>query len=397
MKTTKFFYRGFHTLLIVGLLVAFTSCEKETEDDSPAAAPTMGDPKSSSPAGSQCYEIALFTDDGINETDDYSNIRFEFVNNGVVIARSSDQEWEGQWSLGSDDGVQKFFLNFSGTIPLLNELTDDWNVVSLSNGMPSFIEDGLNPDQLQFTHSTCAPSGGGSNPELTEFNSNLVGDPWFIESFIDDGQNEASDYNNVSFTFNADGTVAAQRNNQSATGLWASSFDDGQIELLIQFSGPGLLNDLNEDWDVISFTTEELQLEDVSPGDSDFITFSHTPGGGGGSNPELVDFNSNLVGEPWTISSFIDDGQNETNDYNNVTFTFNEDGSVVAQKFNQSRTGSWSTSIDGGQIELEIGFTGPALLNELNEDWDVISSSGTQLELEDIGPGDNDLLTFSRN
>jgi hypothetical protein len=397
MKTTNVFLRLFQASLVLSLVLIFTSCEKETEDDAPASTPTMGDPKSASPAGSQCYEITLFTDDGENETDDYSNIRFEFVNNGVVIARSPNQEWEGQWSFGFDDGVQKFFLNFNGTTPLLNELTDDWNVVSLTNGMPSFIEDDdPTPDLLRFSLSSCSPSGGGGNPALTDFNSNLVGDPWFIESFIDDGDNDTPDFNNISFTFAENGTVVAQRNNQSVTGLWASSLDDGQIELQIQFSGPALLTDLNEDWDVISFSTELLELEEVSPGDADFLTFSRTSGGGG-TNPDLIAFNSNLVGQPWTISSFIDDGDNDTSDYNNVTFTFNANGSVVAQRNNQSRTGAWVSTIDNGQIELDIQFSGPALLNDLNEDWDVVSFSANQLELEDVSPGDADFLTFTRN
>jgi hypothetical protein len=257
------------TLKVFGLslaLVAFTSCEKDSEN-APASAtePTMGDPKSSSGGASRCYEISNFTDDGNNETLDYSNFIFEFFNNGHVIARNGSDEFTGSWSFGTDDGVQKFFLNFSGTTPLLNELSDDWNIVSLSGNSPSFIEDvNNNPDVLEFSRvQDCSGGGGTPSPELIAFNENLsTGGAWNVASFIDDGNNKTSDYNNTTFTFNSNGTVVAQRNNQSRTGQWVSQIDNSQIELIMQWSGPAILNEFNEDWDVVASSSVELSLID---------------------------------------------------------------------------------------------------------------------------------------
>lgn len=48
----------------------------------------------------------------------------------------------------------------------------------------------------------------------------------------------------------------------------------------------------------------------------------------------------------WTITKFIDSGKNETNDFLNYGFTFNPDGSLVADNGNTTVTGTWSVTID---------------------------------------------------
>lgn len=280
MKTKTNFLSAFQFFAMCFALIAFTSCEKDT-DDSPATASneaTMGDPKNASGSGSSCYEITQFVEEGIDETSDYSNFVFEFFNNGTVVARNGVQDYSGQWAIGFDDGVQKFFLNFSGTIPLLNELTDDWNIVALNRTAPSFIEDvNNNPGVLSFAKVTDCTGGGPvePSPELDAFNENLTtGGAWSVSNFTDNGVNDTNDYNNVSFTFNADGSVTAQRNAQSRTGQWISTIDNGIIELTIGFQGPAVLNELNEDWVVASSSATTIDLEDIGAGDNDFLTLS---------------------------------------------------------------------------------------------------------------------------
>ncbi|MGB6035850.1 MAG: hypothetical protein WBG42_06250, partial [Cryomorphaceae bacterium] len=243
MKTRSIFNKSFLGLAFFGSLM-LVSCEKETEDGpTQSSTATMGDPKSTGSGGSRCLEITNFIDDGQNETSDFANFKFEFFNNGDVIARNPNQEFHGQWALGFDDGVQKLFLNFNGTTPDLNELTEDWRVISLGAN-PSFQDgNGPNASVLQFALSTCDPSGE-VDPALAAFNENLVGDAWTISNLVDNGQNETFEFNNTSFTFNEDGSVIAQRNAQSRTGQWLSTIDNSQIELIINFNGPALLNDL---------------------------------------------------------------------------------------------------------------------------------------------------------
>jgi hypothetical protein len=280
MKTKTRIFSAFQFFAMSFAVIAFTSCEKET-DDAPAASSneaTMGDPKTTSGSGSSCYEITQFVEEGQDETSDYINFVFEFFNNGHVVARNGVQDFSGQWAIGFDDGVQKFFLNFSGTTPLLNELTDDWNIVALNRTAPSFIEDvNNNPGSLSFAKITDCTGGGPvePSPELDTFNANLTtGGAWNVASFIENGVNETNDFNNVSLTFNANGTVTAQRNAQSRTGQWTSAIDNGTIELIIGFQGPAVLNELNEDWVVVSSSDTDLDLQDIGPGTNSTLALS---------------------------------------------------------------------------------------------------------------------------
>lgn len=273
METQLTFNKSLFGLALFGSLL-LVSCEKET-DDGPAqtSKATMGESKDGGSGGSRCLEITNFVDDGENETSDYAAFKFEFFNSGDVTARTVNQEFHGTWNFAVDDGVQKLILNFSGTTPLLNELTDDWRIITLG-ATPTFQDgNGPNASILEFANSSCEPTGE-TDPALIAFNENLVGDAWSISNLTDNGQNETFEFNNVSFTFNEDGSVVAQRNAQSRTGQWNSTIDNAQIELILNFNGPALLNDLSEDWDVVTSSSTDISLEDVDGGENDQLTFS---------------------------------------------------------------------------------------------------------------------------
>lgn len=55
---------------------------------------------------------------------------------------------------------------------------------------------------------------------------------------------------------------------------------------------------------------------------------------------------SNVTGGSWSITNFIDSGQNETDDFAGYGFSFNSDGSLVADNGSNTETGTWSITID---------------------------------------------------
>lgn len=55
--------------------------------------------------------------------------------------------------------------------------------------------------------------------------------------------------------------------------------------------------------------------------------------------------NTALTG-PWIITNFVDSGKNETADFEGYGFSFNEDGSLVADNGSTAVTGTWSVTID---------------------------------------------------
>jgi len=123
----------------------------------------------------------------------------------------------------------------------------------------------------------------------------------------------------------------------------------------------------------------------------------------GNSNPNLTSqLNANITGEPWVITEFFDDGDDETDDFDGFIFEFNPDSTLTAIKVSDSTTtvGAWFTFFDDGQTELWIEFNdmSDSRFEELSEDWYVISQSDDLIRLrEDDDPDDDeDRLRFER-
>ncbi len=113
----------------------------------------------------------------------------------------------------------------------------------------------------------------------------------------------------------------------------------------------------------------------------------------------------------WRISNFIDSGQNETSDFDGYDFTFASNGTLTATNGTLTQTGTWSVTDDSNSsdddssndddIDFNISFPVSDTNNfeDLNDDWDVVSTSDTQISLIDIsgGNGGTDILVFNRN
>lgn len=111
----------------------------------------------------------------------------------------------------------------------------------------------------------------------------------------------------------------------------------------------------------------------------------------------------------WRITSYIDSGQNETNDYNGYNFTFNDNGSLVADNGSNTISGTWSVTDDSNSsdddssndndIDFNIFFTSPPDFEELSDDWDVVSINASKISLTDVsgGNGTTDTLVFEKN
>jgi hypothetical protein len=110
---------------------------------------------------------------------------------------------------------------------------------------------------------------------------------WIVSSYIDDGDDETSDYSTFRFNFLEDGVLNAtdllSSNSNPYVGTWSitdsNSNDDDSLDDLdfnINLTVSNQLDDLSDDWDIISFTDTEIKLIDVSGGNggTDYLTLS---------------------------------------------------------------------------------------------------------------------------
>lgn len=123
------------------------------------------------------------------------------------------------------------------------------------------------------------------------------------------------------------------------------------------------------------------------------------------NSAEIEQIKINANSGSWSITSYIDSGKNETNDYTGYIFTFSAGGELTASNSINTINGTWSVTDESSSddnsndIDFNIFFSTPPNFEELSDDWDVVSTSNSKIELIDIsgGNGGTDTLTFEKN
>ncbi|EMR03898.1 hypothetical protein [Cesiribacter andamanensis] len=101
-----------------------------------------------------------------------------------------------------------------------------------------------------------------------------------------------------------------------------------------------------------------------------------------------------LVDQNWKVGLLsIDDGADESANYQRLSLDFGEQNSLVATSTNgQSFFGTWAyTQLETGNDQLRIQFTGSDLLDRLNRNWQIESFQNSKIELRSEGPGQSGL------
>jgi len=262
---------------------------------------------------------------------------------------------------------------------------------------------------------SCTSSDDNSNNSTiqNQIQNTVQSGTWIISNFIDSGNNETGHFLCYSFEFNSNGTLTATSQNNTYNGTWSitesNSNDDSSddLDFNINFNLTNEFEDLNDDWDIVSYTSNSIVLIDVSGGNggTDNLTFEiGTPSGNCTSSTQTT-VQDNVSSGTWRITNFIDSGTDETNHFTNYNFTFNSSGVLNANNGTNNYDGTWSitdsNSNDDSQDDLDfnINFNLTNDFEDLNDDWDFISQSATKIELIDIsgGNGGTDYLTFEKN
>ncbi len=354
------------------------------------------------------WYVNLLDDNGIDETCNYVDYQFSFNGNQTVVATSSNNTVNGTWAVTATNNDIDLTLNFeiTGGNDPFEDLNDNWDLISFDaqlikltdvsggNGGTDYLDFGRNP------HTGCG-GGGGNTSDFTDI---LTTGIWYVNLFDDDGIDETCNYVDYQFSFNANQTVVATSANNTVNGTWAATATNNEIDLILNFEitgGNDPFEDLNDNWDLISFNAQLLQLTDVSGGNGgiNYLNFGRNPytgcGGGGGNTTELTNI---FIDGQWFVESYIDDGDDQTIDYNGYTLTFNANGSVVAVNGGTTINGTWGVMEDGNELQVMLNFGTAVPFDEFNDDWDVLAYTTTRVQLFDVsgGNGGTDYLTFQK-
>ena len=328
-----------------------------------------------------------------NDLEDmYVGYQFNFMPEGTLVASTNNESFSGTWESSGTGNSISVLIN----IPNLTDFNANWNLHEINqNSGEAKVDlriDG--EDRLRF-ESNCTGSNDGTgdgNIDDSALVQALTAGDWYVTYYFDDFD-ETTDFDGYVFNYGIDGIATATNSNGTTNGSWStSSGDETPLELNLNFGTVLPLDELAEDWDVLEVTSDIIRLKDISGGDgsTDFLTFERSPNGTGG-----VDLGTIISNGIWAVSSYLDNGIDETIDYNGYNLTFNTDGTVVADN-GATINGTWSVQNAGNKFVLDFGSSVP--FDEFNDDWDVISVSDTQIQLQDVSGGDGgtDTLIFNK-
>ncbi len=367
---------------------------------------------STDPIDQELFEEQLTTDswfvtyffDDFDRTAEFDGFQFEFNTNNTASATDGAISETGNWMFfgGANPQLELFF---GSNVPF-DELDQTWDILEAGDDLirlRNVSSDG-STDYISYGRNPATGNANATNTLIDE----LTTASWFVTLYDDGGTDETCDYIAYEFTFNLDGTAMGETSSTSIDGFWAVVNNNNDLRLILNFDSSGSgnpLGELNDNWDVTDHNINLIQLQDGTGGGADILLFGRTSptgcggggggGGGGGSNPqELRDV---MQSGTWFVAQFLDDGDDETADFNGFDFTFLPNDIVSAQNGNQTVPGIWIVSVIGNELNFEFDMDSP--INGADDDeYKVVQFTETSVTFVTLNNGMiEDTLIFNKN
>lgn len=201
---------------------------------------------------------------------------------------------------------------------------------------------------------------------------------WMPEVVKINGQDNSEQYMNYIFTFNEDGTVVVNDNGNELQGTWAVDKTDNGILVKINFEG---MTDFSYQWNLHEFNEDHSEI-DLIYGDNKIKLEKVCL-----EDKTLLE--DTLNEGQWEVANFVNEGDNETVNYNDFVLDFMNDGTVTATKNNDVVNGTWNVIYDSGKLKLVLNFNEAIPFNEFNEDWIAVDVQTARVEVKHIDSDTN--------
>ena len=97
------------------------------------------------------WSISLFTDNGNDETSNFTGFRFAFNTNGILSVQKNSITQSGTWSVDETSNIFNIDLGpKDNTNQPLGNLTDNWLIISKSNNLISLMDNNPSSNELLY-------------------------------------------------------------------------------------------------------------------------------------------------------------------------------------------------------------------------------------------------------
>lgn len=183
------------------------------------------------------WYVNLF-DNGIDQTCNYRDYVFTYMANGIVTAEGISSTIEGFWVVENGSSGLELILNFNGMGSTFEDLNDDWDVSEFNTSIIR-LEDSNGGDDDLLSFGRFPPDcGGGGGPDPQVLRDIMISGTWYIDAYLDDGDDETSDYMGYNFDFASDETVSAFNGSQYVSGIWIITVAGDDFNLEFDMDSP---------------------------------------------------------------------------------------------------------------------------------------------------------------
>lgn len=205
--------------------------------------------------------VNLMEESGQDFTPDFVSYEFTFFSNGTAQAVSSSNTIAGFWTAQANNGTLDFIINFETDLdPNFIKLNDNWGVIEASQFTIELSDEssnGTNTDYLTFGRE---PYGGGGNvPDPQELIDIFVSGTWYVDTFLDDGEDETAIFYGYDFYFYSNQTIYAGNGTLYVNGTWLVTLVNQELNFEFDMDSP--LNGADDDnYKVLQYAQHTVTL-----------------------------------------------------------------------------------------------------------------------------------------
>jgi hypothetical protein len=341
-------------LLFIGFL-SLSSCQEEIEEINEPPAEQAFTAKS--PVASLVQRIALKDGSEDNIISGASCISFALpitvIVNGQELLISTEEDYNKVERIldqyeDDEDSVQKVFP--------VTVILADYTEVTINN-----------EDELEDYMEECMEGGDDEDIECVDFQ-------YPLEFSLYDAQNQVTD----NATINND-----QELFKFLDGLEDNVYVslDFPVTLILSDGSKIIASNNKELEDIIDNAKEECDEDDDNDFDDDDI--------------DDTEFKAFITSGKWKVTSYVD-GNTNSDAFDGIEFSFNEDGYILASDGIETAEGEWESYGDSGVLEIDLDFDSIEPYKDLNEEWQVISYTNSRINLEDTSGGADFTVVFEK-
>ncbi|WP_086476084.1 hypothetical protein [Arenibacter amylolyticus] len=319
-----------------------------------------------------------------NNTPQYFDNLMNFKEDGTVVVRDrSGTQLVGSWKSVVVNERVKLQLEFD----VLVDISLEWFVYDIGDGKIKLFADDDNKIILKKACGIVDNTPDTLREILKECS-------WVIRKIEVDDE-ELDRLLGYEFSFKAEGVVTLSNGTDTSEGTWGITTNaQGRLVMAITMGEePGvsfewLLSDLRDKY--LGFSIGE---------DDDYELILERVCDDNNGDGDVVEIRNILREGKWVVAKYMDDGEDETEDYANLDFNFVLNALVtVSTNDVPLHFGLWRVIRNSeGKLKFYLNFGLEASLEDLTDHWRIVGVTENRIELLDVSSdGSVDLLVFER-